>query len=335
MSNIGILGAGSWGTALAKNLLCGGHAVTLYSALPAEIAQIAATHTHKNLPGMTVPDTLYLTEDIESAVKGKEVVVFAVASPYTRSTAEATAPFLKDGQIVVNVSKGLEPSTLMTQAEIIESVLASKEKKRIPVATLAGPTHAEEVALDLPTTIVAAHRDETVAKTVQKIFSSDSLRVYTNTDSKGVELCGALKNIVAIAAGISDGLGNGDNTKAAIITRGMAEIMRLGSQMGAKKETFTSLAGIGDLIVTCTSRHSRNNRTGYLIGQGVPPAEAIKQVGMAVEGVNALPAARMLSQKHGVEMPLCETVDAIIKGELTAKEALLRLMTRELKNEAE
>lgn len=332
MSNIGILGAGSWGTALARTLITGGHSVTLWSAVEKEINQLREHRTHPNLPGMTLPEAVVLTADMAEAIRGMDVVVFAVASPYTRATARAAEPLLTKGQIVVDVAKGLEAATHMTLTEVIADELSVPG---IPLVALCGPTHAEELALDMPTVIVAATPDETAAKFVQKVFSNGILRVYTNPDIKGVEVCGALKNIVAIAAGISDGLGYGDNAKAAIITRGMAEIMRLGSRMGGSKQTFTSLAGIGDLIVTCTSRHSRNNRAGYLMGQGVPPAEAVKQVGMVVEGIHALPAAMELAQKHGVELPLCSTVDSIVNGRIEAADALKLLMSRELKTEAE
>lgn len=332
MSNIGILGAGSWGTALARTLIIGGHSVTLWSALEKELHILREQRTHPNLPGMVFPEEVQLTADLPDAIQGMDVVVFAVASPYTRTTARDAAPYFTAGQIVVDVAKGLEASTLMTLTEVIADEL---KESGIPLVALCGPTHAEELALDMPTTIVAATPNEDAAKFVQQVFSNGILRVYTNPDIKGVEVCGALKNIVAIAAGLSDGLGYGDNAKAAIITRGMAEIMRLGSKMGGSKQTFTSLAGIGDLIVTCTSRHSRNNRAGYLMGQGIPPAEAVKQVGMVVEGIHALPAAMELSQKHGVELPLCSTVDSIVNGRIAAADALKLLMSRELKTENE
>ena len=332
MSNIGILGAGSWGTALARTLTVGGHSVTLWSALEKELLTLREGKTHPNLPGMVFPEEVRLTADLGEAICGADVVVFAVASPFTRQTARAAAPYLKAGQIVVDVAKGLEASTHMTLTEVIADEL---NIPGIPLVALCGPTHAEELALDMPTAIVAATPDEDAARFVQQMFSNGILRVYTNPDIKGVEVCGALKNIVAIAAGLSDGLGYGDNAKAAIITRGMAEIMRLGSKMGGSKETFTSLAGIGDLIVTCTSRHSRNNRAGYLMGQGVPPADAIRQVGMVVEGINALPAAMELAEKHNVELPLCSTVHSIVTGEITAANALKLLMSRELKTEYE
>lgn len=332
MSNIGILGAGSWGTALARTLIIGGHSVTLWSALEKELHTLREQRTHPNLPGMRFPEDVRLTADLPEAIREMDVVVFAVASPYTRTTARAAAPYFTAGQIVVDVAKGLEASTHMTLTEVIADELTVPG---IPLVALCGPTHAEELALDMPTTIVAATPTENAAKFVQQVFSNGILRVYTNPDIKGVEVCGALKNIVAIAAGLSDGLGYGDNAKAAIITRGMTEIMRLGSKMGGSKQTFTSLAGIGDLIVTCTSRHSRNNRAGYLMGQGIPPAEAVKQVGMVVEGIHALPAAMELSQKHGVELPLCSTVDSIVNGRIAAADALKLLMSRELKTENE
>ncbi len=329
MAKIGILGAGTWGTALAKTLLSHND-VTLWSALPAEIESLSKYRVHPNLPGMTVPKELALTTDIATAVSGMDVVVFAVASPYTRQTAEKAAPYITESQIIVDVAKGLEPKSHMTLTEVIADVLRMPQ---IPLVALSGPTHAEEVALDMPTTIVAASTDLHVAEYVQRTFSCDILRVYTNTDIKGVEICGAMKNIIALAAGISDGLGYGDNAKAALITRGMMEITRLGIAMGGRKETFTSLAGIGDLIVTCTSKHSRNNRTGVLIGQGVSPEDAVREIGMVVEGINALPSAMKLAEQYGVELPICEMLKHVLSGEIAAFDAIKYFMARDLKPE--
>ena len=332
MAKIVILGSGTWGTALARTFVLSGNKVTLWSALSKEIDYINQNRKHPNLTGMFIPKEIKLTTDIGEAIAGKEIVVFAVPSIYTRSTAKAAAPFIKDDQIIVDVAKGLEAGTHKTLTEVIADELKRPE---IPLVALSGPTHAEELALDMPTAIVAASANENAAAYVQKVFSNNILRVYTNTDIKGIEICGALKNIVALAAGMSDGLGFGDNAKAAIITRGMAEIQRLGLRMGCSPYTFGSLAGIGDLIVTCTSKHSRNNRTGYMIGQGVPVQEAIDRIGMVVEGINALPAAMELSVQYDVELPICSTVHYILNGTISASNALKLLMSRELKTETE
>ena len=332
MEKIAILGAGTWGAALAKTLHQSGNSVTLWSALPAEVESLARTGRHPNLPGMVFPAEITLTADLKKAVAGADIVVFAVASPYVRVTAKNAAPFITNGQMIVDVAKGLESGTHMTLTEVIADEIRTPG---VSFTALSGPTHAEEVARDMPTTIVAASADLSAAERIQTAFSGEVLRVYTNTDIKGVEICGALKNIIALAAGLSDGLGFGDNAKAALITRGMAEITRLGTKLGGRQRTFESLAGIGDLIVTCTSRHSRNNRAGYLIGQGKSAEEAVKEVGMVVEGIHALPAAIELSQKHGVEMPICTMMWKILNGTLAACDALRHLMTRELKNENE
>ena len=249
-------------------------------------------------------------------------------SVFVRSTAKRAAPFVPAGQIVVDVAKGLEPGTLMTMSEVINDEIPAAR-----VVALSGPTHAEEVAQDLPTTIVSACADHDAAAFVQSVFMNACMRVYTNTDVKGVELCGALKNIIALAAGISAGIGYGDNAKAALITRGIVEITRLGVAMGCREQTFSGLAGLGDLIVTATSRHSRNNRCGYLIGQGVPPEEAIRQVGMVVEGINAIPAAMTLAEKYGVEMPIVHAVDAVVHHGADPKDVVYGLMTRDPKTE--
>ncbi|MBR0137113.1 MAG: NAD(P)-dependent glycerol-3-phosphate dehydrogenase, partial [Erysipelotrichaceae bacterium] len=241
--------------------------------------------------------------------------------------------YIPDGQIVVDVAKGIEAETLFTMSQVIADELNDGKHRNVKIVALSGPTHAEEVALDLPTTIVSACSDLNAAKTVQDVFMNTCMRVYTNDDVLGIELCGALKNIMALASGISAGLGYGDNAKAAIITRGLAEMTRLGKKMGAKQETFAGLAGVGDLIVTATSLHSRNNRCGMLIGQGRKPEDAVKEVGMVVEGINALPAAMKLMKVYDVEMPITVTVNAVINEGADPKEAVAELMNRDKKNE--
>ena len=330
MSNISVLGAGTWGIALATALAANGHDVTVWSAIAEEIHLLSGIRSHKNLPGMKIPPQVKFTLDMEDACTGAELLVFAVPSIFVAETARKAAPFIADGLVIVDVAKGLEEGTHMTLTEVIDREVGAG---RTRLVALSGPTHAEEVALKLPTTIVAASRDEEAAKFVQSVFSNDYIRVYTNDDIKGIELSGALKNIIALAAGVSNGLGYGDNAKAAIITRGIAEITRLGMKMGCKFETFSGLAGIGDLVVTCTSQHSRNNRAGYLIGRGYSVKDAVREVGMVVEGLNALPAAIALSRSVGVEMPICEAVYSAVNGELPVNMIVQKLMARELKSE--
>ncbi len=326
--NIAILGAGTWGMALARMLSLAGHQVTVWSALPEELESLKATHRQKNLPGMVVPDEIIFCESLQEACAGRDLITLAVPSVFVREVAKSAAPYCQPPQLLVDVAKGIEAGTLKTMSEVISSEIPG-----LPVVALSGPTHAEEVAQDLPTTIVSACADPAAAETVQAVFSGPVLRVYTNTDIRGVELCGALKNIIALAAGISAGLGYGDNTKAALITRGLAEMTRLGTRMGCRAETFAGLAGMGDLIVTATSRHSRNNRCGYLIGQGRTVQEAIGEVGMVVEGINALPAAISLAEKYRVEMPITRAVDAVIHHGKAPRDAVYELMTRDSKPE--
>lgn len=333
MAKIGVLGAGTWGIALARMLANSNHNVMVYSALPSEIDELSKNRTHKNLLGMIIPDSIIFTKDIEEVCTNKDILLFAVPSIFVRSTTNKAKEYIKDGQIIVDVAKGIEPGTLFTMSEIIKDELNDGKHGNVKVVALSGPTHAEEVAKDLPTTIVSAYPDEKVAKEVQDIFFNTCMRVYTNPDIKGVEICGALKNIIALASGISTGLGNGDNAKAALITRGMAEMTRLGLKMGCNQETFAGLAGMGDLIVTATSVHSRNNKCGYLIGQGVKVDDAIKQVGMVVEGINALPAAMELKTKYGVEMPIVEAVNDIIAKGANPKDTVSKLMSRDKKAE--
>ena len=326
MAKIGVLGAGTWGMALARMLQLSGNEVTVWSALEREVEEFSATRRHPNLPGMEIPEEISFTKDMEEVCRDKEILLFAVPSPFVRATARKAAKYVKDNQIIVDVAKGIEADTLFTMTQIIADELKNPAVKLV---ALSGPTHAEEVAKDLPTTIVSACEDLAAAERVQQVFGNTCMRVYTNDDVLGVELCGAMKNIMALASGVALGLGYGDNTKAALITRGMAEITRLGIAMGCKPQTFAGLAGIGDLIVTATSVHSRNNRCGMLLGQGVPPQEAVKQVGMVVEGINALPAAMRLAQKYGVEMPLATAVNAVVNLGADPKDAVAKLMSRD------
>lgn len=330
---IGVLGAGTWGMALTRMLCNIGHEVTVWSALPEEIEQLAATRRQKNLPGAVIPEATRFTADIARACDGADILLFAVPSVFVRATARAAAPYIPEGQIIVDVAKGMEPDTLMTMTQVIADELEKQGAPRARLVALSGPTHAEEVALDLPTTIVSACPDMDVARRVQDVFMNTCMRVYTNEDILGVELCGAVKNIIALAAGISTGLGYGDNAKAALITRGIVEITRLGVAMGCREQTFSGLAGLGDLIVTATSRHSRNNRCGMLIGQGVPTDQAVAQIGMVVEGLHALAATKQLAARYGVEMPITQAVDAIVNGGSDPREVVLGLMSREKTSE--
>lgn len=329
-AKIGIIGAGTWGIALARMLFNAGNSVTVWSAVDAEIDFLLTTNRHPKFPDVELPAGIIYTKDIKDVCVGMDIVTFAVPSTYIRETARSASPHISNGQIIVDAAKGIEQETLFTMTEIIEDEIKGK---KIKLVALSGPTHAEEVIKDLPTTIVSASHDITAAETVQRIFTTSCMRVYTNDDIRGVELCGALKNIIALASGTLIGLGSGDNARAALITRGIAEISRLGIAMGYREQTFSGLAGIGDLIVTATSMHSRNNRCGMLIGQGVPVQEAIRQVGMVVEGINALPAAISLAKKYNVEMPIVEAVNAVISGTLQPAEAINTLMARGLQSE--
>lgn len=333
MRTIGILGAGTWGMALARMLYNSGNAVMVWSAIEREIDELSAKRVHPNLPGMTIPEGIRFTKQIGEVCAQKDILLFAVPSVFVRSTAERAAAYIPEGQIIVDVAKGIEADTLYTMTQVIADALNKACGKSARLVALSGPTHAEEVAMDLPTTIVSACEDIAAAEFVQDVFMNTCMRVYTNADVLGVELCGAMKNIIALSSGISLGLGYGDNTKAALITRGMAEITRLGLAMGCCEQTFSGLAGIGDLIVTATSVHSRNNRAGQMIGQGMSPEEAIQKVGMVVEGINAIPAAMQLAAMHNVEMPIVSAVHDVVNGSITPAEAVANLMRRDKKNE--
>ena len=329
MEKIGIIGAGSWGTALSKVVADNGHEVTVWSIVESEIEMLKAEHEHKDkLPGVKLPEQIVYTTKIEEAITGMDVCVLAVPSPFTRSTSKMMAPYVKQGQIIVNVAKGVEEKTLTTLSEIIEEEIPAAE-----VAVLSGPSHAEEVGRGLPTTVVVGAKYRKTAEYLQGVFMNEVFRVYTSSDMLGIELGGALKNVIALAAGIADGLGCGDNTKAALITRGIAEITRLGLVMGGKAETFSGLTGIGDLIVTCASMHSRNRRAGILIGQGKSMEEAMAEVKQVVEGVYSAKAASGLARKYEIEMPIVDKVNEVLFEGLPAKQAMRELMLRDRKNE--
>ncbi len=329
MANIGIIGAGSWGTALAWLLSNNGSRVTVWSVIEEEIQMLKEGREQKDkLPGVILPADMEFTTDLASAVDGKDMLVLAVPSPYTRSTAAKMAPYVKSGQKIINVAKGIEESTLMTLSEIIEEEIPQAE-----TAVLSGPSHAEEVGKGIPTTIVVGAKNRQTAEFLQNLFMSPVFRVYISSDVMGIEIGAALKNVVALAAGMADGLGYGDNTKAALITRGIAEIARLGISMGGRIETFYGLTGIGDLIVTCASMHSRNRRAGILIGKGASMEEAMKEVKMVVEGVYSAKAGCALSQKYGVSMPIVEQVNRILFEGMPASDAVKELMLRDKKVE--
>ena len=329
MANIGVLGAGTWGTALARMLAVNGHNVTMWSALPQELIELKNTRKHKNLPGCTLPESISYTPDIHEICQGRDILLFAVPSPYVRTTARACLPHLAPFQVIVDVAKGIEAGSLMTMSQVIQSEVDSQPGLQgVRVVALSGPTHAEEVALDLPTAIVASSADMAAAEKAQDIFMNPNFRVYTNNDVIGVELGGAVKNIIALGCGIACGLGYGDNARAALITRGAAEISRLAPVCGGSAGTIAGLAGIGDLIVTCTSVHSRNFRAGVLMGQGKTSEQAVAEVGMVVEGLNALPGVKALAAKYHVEMPIVNMVDAIVSGHVPVRDAVDKLMGR-------
>ena len=324
MISIGVIGSGTWGTALAILLSNNGHQVAVWSAIHEEIEELAHTRCHKNLPDAVIPDSVEFSSDLRKVMAEKDILVLAVPSVYIRSTAAKMREFLRYGQIVVNVAKGIEEKTLMTMSQIIEEEIPNAE-----VAVLSGPSHAEEVSRGLPTTCVAGAKRRKTAEYIQSVFMSPVFRVYTSPDMLGIEVGAALKNVIALAAGIADGLGYGDNSKAALITRGIAEITRLGVAMGGKAQTFAGLSGIGDLIVTCASMHSRNRRAGILIGKGYTMEEAMKEVNMVVEGVYSARAGLLLAGKYDCDMPIVEQVNAVLFDGKDPREAVSDLMLRD------
>lgn len=329
MKKVSLLGAGSWGTALAMLLANNGHDTTLWSAVAEEVTMLRENREHKDrLPGVKLPDNVFISDDLESACQDKDLIVFSVASPFVRATAQQAAAFIKEGQIIVNVAKGIEESTLMTLSEILQEELPQAD-----IGVLSGPSHAEEVSQGIPTTVVVGAGTKKTAYFIQDMFMNETFRVYTSPDITGIELGGSVKNVIALAAGVLDGLGLGDNTKAALITRGIAEMSRLGVALGGKMETFSGLSGIGDLIVTCTSQHSRNHNAGYLIGQGHTMQEAMDEVKQVVEGVHSARAALKMAQEHHVSMPIVEEVNKVLFENKSAKEAMESLLTRDKRRE--
>ncbi len=328
MARVSILGGGSWGIALAVLLHKNGHEITVWSALETEIEMLKEKHEHKMLPGVRLSENTVFTTDDREAVEGQDLLVMAVASSFTRRTAHRLSALVAPGQKILNVAKGIEEHTLMTLSEIIE-----QEIPQADVAVMSGPSHAEEVGRGIPTTIVVGAKSKETAEYIQNLFMNEAFRVYISPDILGMELGGALKNVVALAAGIADGLGYGDNTKAALITRGLAEIARLGMAMGGKFETFCGLTGIGDLIVTCASMHSRNRRAGILIGQGKTCDEAMAEVQMVVEGVYSAKAAMELAEKYQVQLPIIEQVNKVLFENKSAAQAMKELMLRDRKLE--
>ncbi|MCR5482628.1 MAG: NAD(P)H-dependent glycerol-3-phosphate dehydrogenase [Clostridia bacterium] len=330
MKNIGVIGAGSWGTALALTLSNKGHNVKIWDLNKEHLEELKKNRENKRyLPGISFGPNLNMADTVEEALSGADVALFSAPAQHFRAAFQGALPYLKDDMIIVNVAKGIEQKTLKRMSEIAYEI-----KPDAKYVVLSGPSHAEEVGLALPTTVAVASRSLELAQEVQDIFMTERFRIYTNPDVIGVELGGALKNIIALGAGISDGMGYGDNAKAAMMTRGIVEISRLGEALGANPHTFSGLAGIGDLIVTCTSMHSRNRRCGIMIGEGVPPKEATEKVGMVVEGMYTTEAAYELAKRVGVEMPITQSIYDIINDRIDPKQAVNALMTRDRKPEA-
>ena len=330
MADIAVIGAGSWGSALATLLVKNGHSVVLWAYLDSEKDTILNTRRHPNLGDAIIPDELDVTTDLETACSNKELIVMAVPSTATRATARNISGFIKPGQRIITVSKGIEENTLKSQCEIIEDEIPNAQ-----VGILSGPSHAEEVIRALPAAVVAGAKDKELADFTQELFMNDYFRVYTSSDVHGIEIGGSLKNVIALAAGMSDGLEFGDNARAALMTRGIKEISALAKAMGGMPETLFGLTGIGDLIVTCSSVHSRNHTAGFYIGQGMDPDEAMKKVKMVVEGVYSTKAACSLGAKYNIELPIISAVNDVLFEHKSAREAVTDLMHRDKKSEVE
>ena len=323
-----VVGSGGWGTALALRLLYNGHDTLLWSHDPQKAERMTVSRENNRLPGVPLPPELEITAR-EEQLSDRELVIIASPSFPLRQICARIAPYLREDAVLISVTKGIEPGTLLRMSQVVE------QETHHPVTALTGPSHAEEVARGIPTGCLAASAHRELAEFAQDALMSDAFRIYTSPDIVGAELGGALKNVIALCAGVSDGLGYGDNTKAMLMTRGLTEIARLGVSMGASRETFAGLAGVGDLIVTCTSMHSRNRRCGILIGQGKDVQEAIKEVGATVEGYFAALSAHQLSQKAGVEMPICESAYRVLYEGQPVGSVLEQLMNRNKRREAD
>ncbi len=329
--SIAVLGAGSWGTAIAVSLAHGGHRPVLWGRNAEKIEEIRRDRENKRyLEGVSLPESIELTSDLEFAVSGRDAVIYVVPVQAFRATFTESAGFLGDRTIVVNCAKGIEVGTQKRISEIAKEI-----RPDLPFVVVSGPSHAEEAARFLPTTLTAASEHQEYAEYIQNLFMTDVMRVYTNDDVVGVEVGGALTNIIALAAGISDGMGYGDNAKAALMTRGLTEMARLGEKMGGNRMTFMGLTGLGDLIVTCTSMHSRNRRCGIMIGEGLEPAEAVERVGMVVEGINTTEAAYALAKELSVDMPITEQLYQVIRGTVKGPDAVANLMLRKRRHESD
>ncbi len=323
-----VVGSGAWGTALAVRLCKNGHDVTMWTYEKDKIPEMLETHHNPRLPAAVLPETLKISGDYD-CVRGCKLVVMATPSFPLRAVSRGVAPYIDEDAVVVSVTKGLEQGTHLRMSQVV----AQETDKN--VVALTGPSHAEEVCINLPTGLLAASTDQALAEFVQDAFMADTLRVYTSPDPVGAELGAALKNVIALCAGITDGLGFGDNAKAMLMTRGLTETARLGVALGAKKETFAGLAGVGDLIVTCTSMHSRNRRAGILIGQGKDPQTAMKEVGAVVEGYYAAKSAYELGKAKGIDMPITDAAYKVLYEGADVKDAVQALLSRQRKSESE
>lgn len=333
MSKVAVIGAGTWGVVIANLLVNNGNDVTVWARKSTEVEKLNKTHTHDKLPGIKLSEKIIFTTDFGLALNGASVFVYAVPSVAFRDVAKKTMQYISEDTYLVSLTKGMEEKTLYTMSEILTDELKKAGIKNDKIVALSGPTHAEEVGLDYPSTIVSASKNEEAAKFIQDLFMNEHFRVYTNSDIKGVEVCASFKNIIALASGILSGLGYGDNIRAALLTRGLAEMIRLGDKLNLEKDTFYGLAGIGDMIVTACSLHSRNFRCGELIGKGYSVKDAVDKIGMTVESINFIPKAIELRDKYNVELPITSGIAKIVIDGMPAKDILILLMTRKKKSE--